>query len=123
MSYVFTPDVPSSDVEKRGFPIEGTAVWFLGRNCNSCGSDTVFPSFKQNVTQLRCHFKSAITSSRIAPDKQPVEKQPRWCMATQKITIPRSESCISTSLGPGIELWNITDAPSSAFQFSWAIPH
>jgi hypothetical protein len=26
---------------------------------------------------------------------------------TQKITIPRSESCITTSLGPSGELWNI----------------
>jgi len=35
ISYVFTPDFPSSDVEKRGFSAERTAVWFLGRNCKA----------------------------------------------------------------------------------------
>lgn len=35
ISYVFTPDFPSSGVEKRCFSTERTAVWFLGRNCKA----------------------------------------------------------------------------------------
>jgi hypothetical protein len=33
ISYVFTPDFPTSDVEKLGFSTERGVVWFLSRNC------------------------------------------------------------------------------------------
>jgi hypothetical protein len=76
ISYVFAPDFRTSDVEKRDFSTERTELLFgfwvvtVKSGFFSCGSDTVVPSVKQNATQMRCRFKSTISSSRVVLDKR-----------------------------------------------------
>lgn len=55
--------------------------------CISRVSDSVFPSLKQNLTQMCCSFKSAITKSWIALD---THKNKHTLRATQRVMVEKT---------------------------------